>query len=212
MDKNKSEHQFFAELLSDTEKQFKQSPVYQKQLKQGKNWNYAVCATPIQRERGILFGINWGGDDNQPQIQIPSGEDIVDYTFVKQNRNNLEKVGLNFTEINFNYTNLCFFRTPKANLLMEDDFRLSLPLFERYVRYINPPWLLSIGEKNIKILNRFKLLREIDPHYDHHRKFKGHSALLWNWNVFSAPHSQAKMTNKARQTIWDKLVVLMNKL
>ena len=36
MDKNKSEHQFFAELLSDTEKQFKQSPVYQKQLKQGR--------------------------------------------------------------------------------------------------------------------------------------------------------------------------------
>ncbi len=211
MDKNKSEIQFFAELLSDTEKQFKQSPVYQKQLNQGKNWNYAVCATPIQRERGIIFGINWGGDDYQPQTQMPTGENIVNYTFIKQSRKNLEQVGLNFKDINFNYTNLCFFRTPRESLLEEEDYRLALPLFERYVRYINPPWLLSIGGKNMKILDKFKLLRDIERHYDQHRRFKGHSAQLWQWNVFSAPHSQAKMTNKARRTIWDKLIVLMNK-
>ena len=212
MDKNKSEHQFFAELLSDTEKQFMQSPVYQKQLKQRKNWNYTVCDTPIQRKKGILFGINWGGDNIQPQTQMPTGENIVNYTFIKQSRKYLEQLGLNFSDINFNYTNLCFFRTPKANLLEEDDFRLSVPLFEKYVRYINPPWLLSIGGKNMKILDKLGLLRDIERHYDHHGRFKGHSALLWNWNVFSAPHSQAKMTNKARQTIWDKLIVLMNKL
>ena len=143
---------------------------------------------------------------------MPTGENIVNYTFIKQSRKYLEQLGLNFSDINFNYTNLCFFRTPKANLLEEDDFRLSVPLFEKYVRYINPPWLLSIGGKNMKILDKLGLLRDIERHYDHHGRFKGHSALLWNWNVFSAPHSQAKMTNKARQTIWDKLIVLMNKL
>jgi len=216
MDKNKSEHQFFAELLSDTEKQFMQSPVYQKQLKQRKNWNYTVCDTPIQRKKGILFGINWGGDNIQPQTQMPTGENIVNYTFIKQSRKYLEQLGLNFSDINFNYTNLCFFRTPKANLLEKDDFRLSIPLFEKYVRYINPPWLLSIGGKNMKIFHKFGYLKddEIVRHYDNQRKFKGHSAPLWEWHVFSVPHPQARLTkaSNARQTIWGKIIFNMNNL
>ncbi len=216
MEKNTPENQFFDELLSDTAIMFKKSPVYEKQQELGKNWNYAVCATPIIKGKGIIFGINWGGDDIQPQTTMPTGENIVNYTFIKQSRKYLEQLGLNFSDINFNYTNLCFLRTPKANLLEEDDFRLSIPLFEKYVRFINPPWLLSIGGKNMKILDKFGHLKgdEIVRYYDDQRKFRGHSAPLWEWNVFSVPHPQARLSkaSNARQTIWEKIIFKMNNL
>ena len=213
---NTPEKQFFAELLSDTEIMFKKSPVSKKQQELGEKWNYSVCATPIKRGKGIIFGINWGGNDHKPQPTMPTGKNIVNYTFIKQSRKYLEQLGLNFSDINFNYTNLCFFRTPKANLLVDDDFRLSIPLFEKYVRFINPPWLLSIGGKNMKIFHKFGHLKddEIVRHYDNQRKFRGHSAPLWEWHVFSVPHPQARLTkaSNARQTIWEKIIFSMNRL
>jgi len=115
-------------LLFDTDKQFKKSPVYQKQLTLGKLWNYAICATPIQKGKGVLFGINWGGSDGyKPQSAMPTGQDIVEYYFIKQSRKPLKQLGLDFSTFNFNYTNLCFFRTPRANILEFEDYKLSLP-------------------------------------------------------------------------------------
>ncbi|HEY8388647.1 MAG TPA: hypothetical protein VIK74_08590, partial [Parasegetibacter sp.] len=121
----------------------------------------SICATPISKDSGIIFGINWGGSGNfLPQTVMPKGNDIADYHFIKQSRQFLEKHWqLDVLNINFNYTNLCFFRTPKEKDLTSDDYKLSLPLFEKYVRYINPPWLLSIGGTNIKVLNNLGMLK-----------------------------------------------------
>lgn len=204
---------FFAELLHSTERQFNKSPVYQKQLELGKQWNYAICATPISKGNGIIFGINWGGADNyMPQSMMPTGEGISDYRFIKQSRQYLEKHwNLDFSTINFNYTNLCFFRTPTEKDLSFDDYKLSLPLFEKFVRYINPPWLLSIGGTNLKVLNSFGLIENIKSHFDNQNKFKGHSTRLWGYNLFSVPHPTARLTTEARQIIWGKVTEEMIK-
>lgn len=208
-----SEESFFSELLADICIQFHKSPVYQKQLKLDCQWNYAVCATPISIGNGIIFGINWGGADNfSPQTVMPKGNGIADYHFIKQNKQYLEKHWrLNISNINFNYTNLCFFRTPAEKDLSIDDYKLSLPLFEKYVRYINPPWLLSIGGTNIKVLDSLGLLKNIQRHFDNQNKFKGHSAQLWDYNLFSVPHPTARLTTEARQTIWSKVTEEMIK-
>lgn len=207
MDYNITVDNFFAQLLAETEKQFKQSHIYQKQLSFGKQWGYSICATPISRGNGVIFGINWGGSNNfSEQTAMPTGDDIGEYLFIKQSKRFLESDWkLDITKKNFNYTNLCFFRTPSEKHLSKDDYNLSLPLFEEYVRYINPPWLLSISMKNFKVLNSLRLLTFIQPFFDNEKKFKGYSAQLWGYKVFFVPHPNAHLTNAARETIWTKV-------
>jgi hypothetical protein len=207
---DKSPNDFFNELLVATEKQFKKSPVYQKQLNLNKEWNYSICATPIIKDKGVIFGINWGGENVRPQTNIPDGSDISKYHFIKQSRQFLEENwGLDISSINFNYTNLCFFRTPKESYLSPDDYELSLPLFKEYIGYIKPPWILSIGGKNLKVLDRFGALNNIKQYFDKQGKFKGHSGQLWDWNIFSVPHPSARLTREARQTIWKSVTTEM---
>lgn len=207
MDNCISVDSFFFELLKDTERQFKKSPIYRKQIALGKQWNYSICATPILKTKGVILGINWGGTDNfPPQSVMPKGDGIAEYHFIKQSRQFLEKHWqLDISNKNFNYTNLCFFRSPTEKDLSVDDYKLSLPLFEKYIRYINPPWLLSIGGTNINILDRFGQLENIQRYFDNENKFKGHSAQLWGYNIFSIPHPIARLTTEARQTIWTKV-------
>lgn len=205
--KKNSDQQFFEELLSDTKEAFEKSAICKKQKEIGKQWNYAVCATPIQKEKGILFGINWGGSENfQPQSVMPTGEGIINYHFIKQSRKSLESLGLDFSILDFNYSNLCSFRTPKERLLELKDYELSIPLFKKYVSHIDPPWMLSIGGKNMKVLDKFGLLSNIERHYDNQNKFRGHSAKLWDWTVYSVPHSSAHLTSESRMVIWNKII------
>ena len=204
---------FFSELLIDTDRQFKKSPIYQRQLTLGYQWSYSICATPISKDSGIIFGINWGGSGNfLPQTVMPKGNDIADNHFIKQSRQFLENHWqLDVLNINFNYTNLCFFRTPKEKDLTSDDYKLSLPLFEKYVRYINPPWLLSIGGTNIKVSNNLGMLKNIQYQFDNKKKFRGCAVQLWDYNIFSVPHPAARMTTEARNTIWTKVTEEMKR-
>lgn len=209
-----SANNFFAELIADTNEKFRESSIYHKQKTLNKKWNYAICATPITKDSGVIFGINWGGEDGyEAQTTMPTGQGITKYHFIQQSRQFLEKHwGLDITSVNFNYTNLCFFRSPSEKYLLKKDYELSLPLFEKYIRYINPPWLLSIGSSNLKVLDHFGLLKNIHRHFDNQNKFKGHSAQLWDYNIFSVPHPSAHLTNEARQTIWTKVTTEMKKI
>jgi hypothetical protein len=104
-----------------------------------------------------------------------------------------------------------FFRSQKVIELEEHDYRLSIPLFEKYVRYINPNWMLSIGITNFKILDNFELLRNIKPHFGQKGKVIGYSANLWGWNVCFVPHPNAKFTNEARNAIWAIITTELNR-
>ncbi|MBI2279321.1 MAG: hypothetical protein HYU68_01310 [Bacteroidetes bacterium] len=143
---------------------------------------------------------------------MPDGSDISKYHFIQRSKQFLEKDwGLNISSINFNYTNLCFFRTPTAKYLSSDDYKLSLSLFKKYIHFINPPWLLSIGSTNLKVLDSFGALKNINQHYDNQGKYKGHSGQLWDYNIFSVPHPSARMISEARQTIWQTVTNEMKK-
>jgi len=207
-----SPNQFFKELLNETEKQFKISPIYKRQLDNKKNWNYAICATPIIESKGVILGLNWGGDDVNAQIEMPTGKEIFYWPFIKSCKIYLESWGIDFSTLDFNYTNLCFFRSPVEKLLSNDDYRLSLPLVKKFVHYINPPWILSIGVKSVDKLMKFNQIRNIKTHFDKEHKYKGYSGLLWDYNFFSVPHPSTHMTNNARQTIWRSVICEMNKI
>ena len=212
MDSDKSPEEFFKELLTETEKQFLLSPIYQKYS--GK-WSYSVCGTRIVRSKGIIFGINWGGsEDSKPQLTMPTEkENILEYNFIRRSKTNLEKQwSLDFKQFNFNYSNLCFFRTPKQNYLTKGDYDLSLKLFKRYVDYIQPPWLLSIGVTNIDVLKEFSLISNLKEHSGCQNKFKGYSGKLWDFNLFSVPHPGAHIKSEVRQSIWEEVSAEMKYL
>jgi len=212
MENDKSAIEFLSALLSETKEQFKKSPVYEKQYKQKKEANYSVCATPILKHAPVLFGINWGGSDIFESQEVTTQfDDITKYPFIKRSQKYLEQLGLSFSEINFNYTNLCFFRSRKAIELEEGDYRLSIPLFEKYVNYINPKWILSIGYKNYEILNKLGFLKSVNIHTDKVSKAQAYSAKLWDRDIYFAPHPNAHFSNEKRNAIWAIITTELNR-
>lgn len=212
----KTPNEFYAEMLVKTDIKFKQSPVYELQKSIGKNWNYGICLTPIASETGIICGINYGGGNDDfnfvPPQKMPSGKDITNYRFIKQSKSLLKKhLEFDFKNTNFNYTNLCSFRTPSEKILTIKDYELSLSLFEEYVNFINPPWILAMGNKNIEVLQKFGTIKNIKKHYDNQNKFKGFSAKLWDWNIYSVPHPMARIKGDSREVIWIKVTEELKK-
>ena len=100
-----SNNEFFQKLLEQTKRSFNNTPIYEKQKKSGKKWNYSVCGAPIQLRKGILMGVNWGADeDHEPQTTMPDGKDILTYPFIERSKYYLENyLHLDFDRINFNY-------------------------------------------------------------------------------------------------------------
>ena len=201
------EERFFKRLLANTEQKFFESPVFTEQQQLGKRWSYSVCGTPIQKNRGILLGINWGVDgDHEPQSEMPNGKDIPSYNFVQRSREFLEKyLLLDFHTINFNYTNLCFFRTPKEVFLKPKDYENSLPLFRQFVEFVKPPWVFSLSNNNYKILLQLGQLTDIKEYFDSEQKHKGITAKLWGQNFYSVPHPNARVKAKSRNEIWEHI-------
>jgi uracil-DNA glycosylase family 4 len=198
---------FLTELLRTTKECFEQSPIYKKQQNCSCQWSYSACATPIQRKKVILIGINWGVSGNHsPQTQMPTGEDIKTYTFIQRSRKYLEQYfGLQFDPPNFNYTNLCFFRTPRQKDLHRKDYEMSLPLFMEFVKYVEPNLILSLGNTNTQILECFKKLTNINKHYDSQRKHYGVKASLDVFPYISVPHPNAHVLTQSREEIWQKI-------
>src|SRR5690606_12989606 len=95
---------------------------------------------------------------------------------------------------------------------MKADYQNSLPLFEKYIRYINPPWLLSVGVTNIAKLNSLGVLKEIRQHFDDQKKFSGFSGQLWDWHLFAVPHPGARLTNNSRFRIWERVTEEMKRV
>lgn len=195
---------FFQQLREQTKKNFTDTPIYQMQKRLGKQWNYSVCGTPIQNKKGILMGINWGADENnEAQLVMPDGKDIATYKFIKRSKKYLETyLQLNLDTVDFNYANLCFFRSPGEKDLMNEDYKQSLPLFKQYVEFIKPPWIFSLGESNTKRLQQLGELKSCKEIPDSQSKFKGIIGNLWGVPYFSVPHPNARVKAKSRDEIW----------
>ncbi len=202
-----SEELFFQNLLLNTKEAFSNSAICVKQKHLNQEWNYSVCGTPLQVGKGIIMGINWGADGNHPaQTMMPDGRDILDYKFISRSRLLLESyIKIDFVSLNFNYTNLCFFRTPRESLLEDKDYELSLPIFRQLVEYINPPWIFSLAIRNYQTLSRLKQLHDTKEFKDSSQKVTGIKAQLWEYPFYAVPHPNARVSSKSRQEIWKQV-------
>jgi len=214
---------FYKKLLAETEKRFQESPIQQYQLKNDYEWNYSICSTPIKKGLPVLFGINPGAKESKRyeiKMEMPiTGDEINDYRFIKYVSPFLkEYTNLDLNDINFNFSNLCFFRSHSINNLVQADYEISIPLFKKYIEYIDAPYLLSIGNKNINVL---KKVSEKSPEivelgsqsiFESSNKYKAYSGSLWGYNLFSVPHPNFHIPKKSRMELWKKIRHLIQKL
>lgn len=213
--------EFYKKLLKETECRFQNSPIQKKQLKNDHEWYYSICSTPIKKELPVLFGINPGAKDSvdyKIKMEMPTtGNEINDYRFIKYISPFLEEyTNLDLNDINFNYTNLCFFRSHSIRDLTHVDYEISIPLFKKYLEYINPPYILSIGNKNINVLSKVakkspKIVDiDIHPIFDSLKKYKAYSGRLWGWSLYSVPHPNFHIQTQSRKELWGKIKHLIN--
>ncbi|MEE9363691.1 MAG: hypothetical protein V3U92_13915 [Cellulophaga sp.] len=204
-----SEEDFFNQLLVETKKQFQISPVRNYQINNNKNWNYAVCETPIQKEKPIIFGLNWGGNDISAQTVHPEFEkEKRDWSF----HNNIKHYLQDYLHISnieeLNYSNLCFFRTPNTSYLKNEDWKLSFPLFEAYVNYIKPEFLILLGSVGWSKLKSFGVIsneKKLIFNGIKKRSFGYYGEFLGAYKIGCVPHPQAHISSEARKFIWDAI-------
>lgn len=201
----------YTDLLNKISKEFDKSDIKIKQEKANAEWNYALCATPIQKNKGLILGINWGGNEKNYEISkiMPNGNDVKTYPFIKRSKSYLETYfHINIEEVNFNYSNFCFFRSPKANDLSSNDFNLCLPIIKEYIDYIQPPWILSLGTGNIKYLKKyfktdFECSGPIRIEGNSNKAYKGS---LMKFNFYNLPHPNAYyLSNDVYKKLWEKI-------
>jgi len=203
------EKTFFKNLLEKTKEVFLTSQTYKEHGE--KNWNYAVCDTPIQKNTGIFFGLNWGGKDIDKQSTYPERIKPRNWNFITHSRAYFrEYLGKEIEQLN--YSNLCFFRSPKVHQLISSDWELAIPLFRKYVDYINPPWTLMLGKPNHLWEKHIENKNYKEFHDNKYNKtVYGYTGLLFGKYPFAAvPHPQARVSSETRKEIW-KCVVKENR-
>ncbi len=142
IDINSDGETFFHLLLEETKELYKTSDVINK----NSGWSYSMCGTPIVKKQGLILGLNWGGGGTgelfNPQAKYPDGDEIKTYPFIIKLTPYLkDHLGLeDITKIN--YSNLCFFRSPKVQDLSEKDWEVSIPLIQSYIKYVDPTWIV----------------------------------------------------------------------
>lgn len=175
-----------------------------------RKWKYALCATPIQLGKGIILGINWGvGDQNYvfcPSEPMPTITDysIDDYPFLKRSNSYLLKyLHIDAYKPNFNYTNLCLFRTPKAKNLILQDYISCQEIIKAYIEFINPPWILSLSLGNYDILKKTIPKNEIQEYKNQNSNSYGPFVLkIWNYKFLFLPHPNSQTKQYIRDNIW----------
>ncbi len=221
-----NEEQFFKYLREKTDLAFQKSQIKYKQDRKNRSWNYSICATPIQQKKGILFGLNWGGDgEYESQTKMPTATAINDNPgankFIYTLLPNLRKY-FNLNSISeINYSNLCFFRSPKISDLKNEDWELSLPLFIEFCEFINPPWIIftSISKSQIERLKRLNskksdliILGEQFSIKQGDKEFIGYKKGKFNntTDFYVVPHPGTQLWNESRKKIWEKASSVIN--
>ena len=208
------EEKFFYSLLENTKQVFITSPVYEK-YGDAKNWNCAVCETPILKGIGIFLGLNWGGRDINQQTVYPTKkrDEGRDWPFAKHAQVYLNNhFGENIEDLN--YSNLCFFRTPDTSFLKAEDWRLAIPLFKEYVDYINPPWIIMLGNPDRLKRGNLILTNEFSVEDTTYKKsvWAGTGILFEKYKFAYVPHSAAWCSSETHNALWKKMYLELQML
>lgn len=208
-----TEIQFFQQLVKKTEKQYLNSPIGQKG-----NLAYSISATPFRIGRPLILGINWGGSgsDFKSQQKMPTSKDLtpelirMEYKFLEKSRgyfNQYRILELDLDNVDFNYSNLCFFRSRAEKDLTFADYQNSYPLAKELIQFLKPKYILVFG---ITALNRLKDLsaagelagQEFLDSENKHRGFKGK---FLGFDIYCLPHPNARVKSASRDEIWKKV-------
>jgi hypothetical protein len=194
--------QFFYYLLEKAKIAFYLSPISQKQFS---FWGASVCDTQIKKNQPILAGINWGGKkDYGFQTTYPLVDKTRKYNFLRKVPQLLrEHFGIEKID-DINYCNVCFFRTPSEELLETKDWELSIPLFEEYVKYINPNYVIILGRTPIIMLKKLNKIDDIERKFVGVRKnYRVYTGKLFGiYNLFGFPHPNTQIDNESLSKIW----------
>ncbi|WP_437397571.1 hypothetical protein [Flagellimonas lutimaris] len=204
-----NEEQFFHVLLKETEEAYMKSEVYHKN--KDRNWYYSICNGPIFKNKPIVFGLNWGVEgEHEPQRTYPRNIDTNTWKFKTHVNRYLPKYfGNTFDEVN--YSNLCFFRTPNTKYLSYSDWRNAIPLFKRFVEYIDPPYTIMLGKPQFFDPKELTDITTIAyrPEGKKRRAF-AHTGLLFEQYPFgSVPHSEAHIPPSTHDVLWKKISNLL---
>ncbi len=214
----------YEEVSSLLKKEENNSGILKNEKANGKKWNYSICATPIVLSKPLIIGINWGGGgskdnyDYSVQDSMPTKEEFLielkdgGYKFLSKSKDYILKyLNLNINSDDFNYSNLCFFRTPNIKYLKGEDFEISIPIFKKFVNDLQPSWILSLGNTNIAYLEKFLnktgeiSLKPIPLNGKRKGKFEvmGYSGTLWSKQFYCLPHPGAHINKEDRDAIWE---------
>jgi hypothetical protein len=208
-----NEEIFFYNLLDETAKAFETTETKKKYPNE--NWNFAICDTPIQIGKGLFFGLNWGGSNINRQTEYPKKDKKREWRFIKNVRPYIKEY-FNKEIENLNYSNLCFFRTPKANQIVKQDWDKAIYLFSKYTHFVKPKWTLMLGNppkqlKSSNYLSNLELIKIIDSSKENVKVVKGYTGMLFGKYPFGCvPHPQARISIQARKEIWDKIIEKLN--
>lgn len=92
-------------------------------------------------------------------------------------------------------------------MLVTKDWENSIPLFEEYVKYINPEYVIILGRTPIVMLDRFDKLNEIKrERYGDKKKFRVYKALLFGkYKLYGLPHPNAHIKKETLLEIWSSI-------
>lgn len=200
---------------------FHNSSISKKQKLAGKDWGLSICGTPIQIGETLVIGINWGGGSSADmykyivQKQMPSFEEFKthynkgDYKFLKRiNALAKEYCNIEISEGRFNYSNLCFFRTPDIKVLENKYFEICIPVFKLLIEYIQPKQIISLGTGNIKYLKKYfktdlECSAPITIEGNSNKVYKGS---LMKFNLYNLPHPNAHhLSDDVYKNLWGKI-------
>ena len=179
-------------------------------------WGVSVCATPIQIGKGMILGINWGGggisDENSYESQlsmptIPKFQDDLQrggYKFLQRSKKYLENyLKIKVASGEFNYTNLCLFRSPQQKYLRIEDYEACFETFKFLVEEIAPPWIISLGTTNIEKIEALE--STFTYKLESFGRASGYKGICLNTTFYCLPHPNFPLYNTDRDGIWNDI-------
>lgn len=204
-------------LLDKAKRLFELSEVKFRQDRNTLKWGLSLCATPVNPGKAVILGISWGGAVSAGvtrysiQRRFPTKEEFLEdyyiggYPFIQKSKDLIsEFLQIKIEDVEFNYTNVCLFRSPNVSDLSIKEVRWCMPILKEFIELIDPPCILSLGNTNIVYLEPD--LRDLKKFTEIGTPHVGYSGMLWGRPFYSVPHPNArKLTDEVRHTIWESV-------